>query len=108
MYEKQVYPKFIILVEDGVKKLVIGKCTFHKELVPQTDRDKIISGGWFEYDIPNKKFHLMGDSSDFGEALREDIEEAVLNDEVYSGYLIRKFDNHKFSHNNGFDTVDLN
>ncbi len=71
----EVFPKFIIEGE----KIIIGKCSFHKDMV--TDKSIVKGGGWFKF--VNNMFILYGSSHDFGKASIEDIKECFKTGEVY-------------------------
>lgn len=74
-----VFPKFIIT--DG--KLVLSKCTFHKELI--LDESEVIKGGgWFIYNSEANSFTFHGTSHEFGSASLEDIQQAVNDDNVFT------------------------
>lgn len=100
-----VFPKFII--EDN--KLIISKCTYHKELV--TDKEKVQGGGWFIYDHKFKSFTLYGSSHDFGEATIENIKKCILDDNVFTNtYLTHSIANkYKFIYKtDSNELIDLN
>lgn len=72
-----VFPKFIMEGDE----LIIGKCTFHKQLA--TDVTKIKGGGWFKFDNLTNTFILHGTSHDFGTAKLSDIQAAIKNEKVF-------------------------
>jgi len=62
-----VFPKFIIEADDELGDLlIIGKCTYHKQLA--SDISKIKGGGWWRMDKDKGEMVLNGDSHDFGRA----------------------------------------
>ena len=99
----EVYPKFIVESDE----LIIGKCTFHKELAE--NKDNVKGGGWFNYDHSKKTFTFFGESHDFGKAEIEDIKEAIENDKVYANSMrSRKLTDHKFIYYTGTECIKLN
>lgn len=78
-----VFPKFIIETdqEEG-DCLIVGKCTYHKELV--TNKEKVKGGGWWLLNRETDTFTLHGSSEDFGRAKIEDIASCVQRKKVYS------------------------
>lgn len=87
-----VFPKYII--EDG--NLIIGKCTFHRELV-EKDSKKVIGGGWFDYNKDDNSFTFYGVSTDFGGAMLENVKKAVEDKKVFTRSMIRNIsDKHNF------------
>lgn len=107
---RDIFPKFIIETDDELGDcLIISKCTFHKELV--INSDKVKGGGWFEFDRENKVFTFYGDSYDFGEATLEDIIECVNNKNIYRNPALysRFSDDHKFKYRTSDgEIIDLN
>lgn len=97
-----VYPKFIIENDN----LIIGKCTFHKQLA--NDIANVKGGGWFRYD-GNKTFILGGESHDFGYAKLEDIKKCIELGNVYgNSRMTRKMDNYKFVYDTETELIALN
>ena len=98
-----VYPKFII--EEN--NLIIGKCTFHKQLA--NDITKVKGGGWFRYDKDKNTFILGGKSHDFGYAKIEDIRKCIELGNVYgNSRMTRKMDNYKFVYDTQSELIELN
>lgn len=99
---KDLFPKFII--EDG--NLILGKCSFHKDLV--TDKEKVQGGGWFRFKDDSFIFH--GDSHEFGRAKLEDIQKAVEEDKVFTNsYLTHSIaKKHKFLYDTQSEIIELN
>ena len=78
-----IYPKFIIETYDQQGDcMILGKCTFHKEMA--ADLTKIKGGGWWELDRDKSLFTLYGDSYDFGKAKIRDIANCVQRKRVFS------------------------
>jgi len=86
-----VFPKFIIETDEQEGNiLIIGKCTFHKQLA--TDIAKVKGGGWWTLDKENNTFTLYGESSDFGRSTFENIQDCVRRRKVFSSAaLVRNF-----------------
>jgi hypothetical protein len=89
-----VFPKFIIETDDELGDcLIIGKCTYHKQMV--FNKLKVKGGGWWTK--KDNTFILYGQSEDFGPAKLEDIKSIVENKKVYSFGFVRCFsDNFTF------------
>lgn len=85
----EVFPKFIIetITEHG-DCLIIGKCTYHKQLV--FDKQNVKGGGWWALDKEANTFTLFGDSSDFGKAKLEDIANCINSNNVYDSRRLRR------------------
>jgi hypothetical protein len=99
----EAYPKFII--EDDV--LIIGKCTYHKQLAG--DPKDVKGGGWYRF--KDNTFTFYGDSFDFGAARMEDIQQAVLEDKVYTSSGRTKnlsTDKFKFVYDTQCELIPLN
>ena len=79
---RDLFQKFII--EGG--NLIIGKVSFHRDLVC-TEED-VKGGGWFSFDYKLNAFLFCGESDEFGEANFYDIRKAVLRHRVYLVYDI--------------------
>ena len=90
---RNAFPKFII--EDG--KLIISKCTYHKQLA--CDTRKVVGGGWFIFDLVKRMFIFDGNSTseDFGSVSFEQIKKCVDDGEVYTNSSARMSVRHKFS-----------
>ena len=99
----EVFPKYI--VEDG--SLIIGKCTFHKELAK--DITKVVGGGWFTYNRENNSFTFSGDSYDFGKATYEQVKDCFSNGKVFDRGGYREMSKeHQFFYNTGTKIKPLN
>lgn len=105
-----VFPKFII--ENDA--MVIGKCTYHKQLlVNENDKENIKGGGWWRVDKDNPRhFILHGDSHDYGKASIEDIKNCLSSNKVFDNKyteitnFISRFD--KVSYDmHGIETIVL-
>lgn len=76
-----LHPKFII---EG-DSLIIGKCTFHKDLASDIKDVKDVKGGGFYFiKRESKTFYLSGESHDFGMAKIEDIRKCIESNKVYT------------------------
>ena len=96
------YPKYI--VEDN--NLILSKVTFHKDMA--IDKEKVVGGGWFDYDNETKTFKFFGDSTDFGKASLEDVKACVKAGNVYTNNRMTHSiaDDHNFVYDdNGTDVV---
>lgn len=94
-----MFPKFIIETSPEFGDyIVIGKCTYHKEL--SRDIANIKGGGWWIIDKEESTFTLYGSSEDFGKARFGDILACVKNKRVFSSYVCLKnfTDNYKFKY----------
>jgi|SRR5215217_1311866 len=86
---KDIFPKWIIQGDT----LIIGKVTFHKELVWDSPL-RVRGGGLFHYDRDTSSFYLYGTSHDFKSATREDVVKCIeqgnvgdyLGDDSMGGY----------------------
>lgn len=97
------FSKFII--EDD--KLILGKVTYHKELV--TDKDKVKGGGWFKFIYNENVLIFSGESHDFGKAKFEDIKRCVENRQVYDRSLRRNISSRfNFAYDTGTEVIPLN
>jgi hypothetical protein len=98
-----VFPKFIV---EG-NELIIGKCTYHKQLA--TDITKVKGGGLWEWDRDNKVVTLYGSSDDFGYAKPEDIKACIEAGNVFLSYSGgRNVSDSTFYLNTGIETIKLN
>lgn len=91
----ELYPKFILETIDGIDRIIIGKATYHKDLIEE-DEKNVKGGGWFKYDPKDNSFTLGGNSFDFGAAKEEDIKACILNEEVYPVRMYRTMNDHTF------------
>ena len=97
-----VFPKFIV---EG-NEMIIGKCTFHKQLA--THHEQVKGGGWWKLDQDKKEFFLSGQSEDFGEASIEDIKTCIAAGNVFLSYAGgRNVSDHSFYINTGFEIIKL-
>lgn len=97
-----VFPKFIV---EG-NSLIIGKCTYHKQLATNTNDVK--GGGWWKWKREEKEFVLYGESDDFGSATAEDIKACIENGNVFLSYAGgRQIEGHKFYLKTGCETMKL-
>lgn len=98
-----VFPKFIV---EG-NNLVIGKCTFHKQMAENIADVK--GGGLWKWDKENKIFRLYGTSDDFGYASPDDIKACIESGNVFFDRIgRRKISDHTFYLNTGCETIKLN
>jgi hypothetical protein len=101
MYD--VFPKFIV---EG-NNLIIGKCTFHKQLA--TDPKKVKGGGLWKWDQEKKEITLYGKSEDYGRVKTADIKRCIKSENVFFSYIYgRKVEGYTFYLNTGSETIKLN
>ena len=83
-----IFPKFIIENEC----LILGKVTYHNELMQTDDRKNVIGGGFYEYNYDDKTFIFFGTSSEFGKAKIDQIKTVIFNNKVYTdvGFMMDK------------------
>lgn len=97
-----VFPKFIV---EG-NELIIGKCTFHKQLA--SDPTKVKGGGWWRWKQEEKEFLLYGESDDFGKASIEDIKTCIEAGNVFLSYSGgRNVSDQSFYLKSGIKTIKL-
>lgn len=97
-----VFPKFIV---EG-NELIIGKCTYHKQLA--TDSMRVKGGGWWKWEQEKKEFLLYGESEDFGKASIEDIKDCIKSGNVFLSYSGgRNVSDHSFYLKTGIETIKL-
>ena len=97
-----VFPKFII---EG-NSLVIGKCTYHKQLASNIKDVK--GGGWWKWKREEKEFHFYGESDDFGPASANDIKACIEAGNVFLSYHGgRVIEGHSFYLKTGCETIKL-
>jgi hypothetical protein len=107
-----VFPKFIIETDNQEGDcLIIGKCTYHKQLA--TDTSKVKGGGWWSLDTDTENFiiTLFGDSSDFGRAEVNDVVNCVKNKKVFTNRTLTRniAEKYKFKYRDVYDKIiDLN
>lgn len=100
---RDVFPKFIV---EG-NNLVIGKCTYHKQLA--TDIAKVKGGGWWQWRQGEKEFILHGTSDDFGTATADDIIACIQAGNVFLSYMGgRLVEDHTFYLKTDCETIKLN
>ena len=83
-----VYPKYIVVndSEEGIC-MVIGKVTYHRELLWDKDaKDQVIGGGWWRTNKNMSEMTFHGDSDDFGSVPEEILEEVIKNDKVFLSF----------------------
>lgn len=98
-----VFPKFIV---EG-NELIIGKCTYHKQLA--TDTTQVKGGGWWKWNKEKKEITLYGESDDFGAAKVEDIKSCIEAGTVFLSYSGgRNVADHTFYLKKGIETIQLN
>ena len=97
-----VFPKFIV---EG-NNLIIGKVTYHKDLV--TDKTQVKGGGFWNWNKDKKEFILSGDSYDFGRATAEDIKSCIDAGNVFFSFIGgRKIEDHTFLLDTRFEIIKL-
>ena len=101
-----IFNKFIIETDDELGDcLILGRVTYHNQLA--FEKEKVKSGGWW-----NKKdgrITFFGDSHDFGRATEEQVTDAVMNNKVFTSYLLEYPINkkYKFSYDRQSEIVKL-
>jgi len=106
---EDLFPKFIIETDDELGDcLIIGKCTYHRELA--IIKENVKGGGWYKYNNETNTFTLYGESEDFGPAEIEDIQNVINNDNVYTNpYLSHPITKkHKFIYDAYSEKIKLN
>jgi hypothetical protein len=97
-----VFPKFIV---EG-NNLIIGKCTYHKQLATNTGDVK--GGGWWKWKREEREMHFYGESADFGPAIAEDIKACIVAGNVFLSYAgSRRIEGHTFYLKTGCETIKL-
>ena len=102
----EVYNKFIIENDETLGDcLILGRVTYHKQLA--YDESKVKSGGWWK--LKDNRIIFYGDSYDFGRATLEQVTDAVLNDKVFTSYLLKDpiTKKHNFSFDNQSEIVEI-
>ncbi len=104
----ELFNKFIIETDDQKGDcLIIAKCTYHKQLVVNTE--KVKGGGWWYLD-GYKKIILHGESYDFGRANIEDISNCIKLKRVFrtKSLLWDMTDDYSFKYKNEVgEIIDL-
>ena len=101
-----VYNKFIIETDEKIGDyLVIGRVTYHKQLA--FDTKKVKSGGWWRE--KDGRITFYGDSQDFGRATQEQVTDAVMNNKVFTSYILEHPINkkYKFSYDRQSEIIKL-
>ena len=97
-----VFPKFIV---EG-NSLIIGKCTFHKQLA--IDTKDVKCGVWWKWKREEKEFIFYGESDDFGTPTAEDIKACIDAGNVFLSYHGgRVIEGHTFYLKTGCETIKL-
>ena len=87
-----VFNKFIIETDEELGDcLIIGRVTYHNQL--SWDEDKVKSGGWWSREGDRITFY--GESHQYGKATQEQVTEAVMNNKVFTGYVLEHPINNK-------------
>jgi hypothetical protein len=98
-----VFPKFIV---EG-NNLVIGKCTYHKQMA--TELANVKCGGYWEWERDRKIFHFYGTSDDFGYPEPEHLKPCIEVGNVFLSHSRgRKVTDHTFYLNVGNEIIKLN
>ena len=95
-----VFPKFIIEGDE----LIIGKCTYHKQLA--TDVKNVKGGGWWSFNKDKTEITFFGKSEDFGYATLEDIRKAVLEKKVFTNSFINRSEQFTFFYRESDGTIE--
>lgn len=101
------FNKFIIT--NGI--LVIGKVTYHRDLIWDKETEVITGGGSFDINFEDKIMTFYGESNDFGKAKIEDIKKCIDEHQVYSNPLqhYEISEKYKFKYRDIYgEVVDLN
>jgi hypothetical protein len=72
-----LFPKFVVEGDN----LIIAKCTYHHQLVIETE--KVKGGGMWSLNRDANTFTLSGDSHDFGRASIDDIKNCIEKGNVF-------------------------
>ena len=102
----EVYNKFIIENDETLGDcLILGKVTYHKQLA--CNESKVKSGGWWK--LEDNRIIFYGESYDFGRATLEQVTNAVLNDKVFTSYLLKHSITKKynFSFDNQSEIIEI-
>jgi hypothetical protein len=89
------FPKFIIENIEGIDHLVIGNCTYHKQL--SRDMNNIKGGGWWIRKNEDLIIIFHGDSHDFGRARVDDIVNCIKNKKVFIDRRLKENISDKYS-----------
>jgi hypothetical protein len=103
-----IHPKFILeTLEPEGDCLIIGKCTFHRELAH--NKLNVKGGGLWLLDKQNSKFTLHGASSDFGKPRIQDIANCVQQKKVFTNWTMAVClsDKFTFQYNDNGTIIDL-
>jgi len=97
-----VFPKFIV---EG-DSLIIGKCTYHKQLA--TNIADVKGGGFWEWNRDNKTIMLYGDSHDFGRVTHEHVRACIDAGNVFWSYESgRRIEGHTIFLNTGVEIIQM-
>ena len=77
-----VFPKFIVEEYEEGLVIILGKCSFHKQLA--TDISKVRGGGMWRMDREAGNIYLNGSSYEFGKCSIDDLATCVQNKRVFS------------------------
>ena len=90
---EDIFNKFIIETDDELGDcLILGRVTYHKQLA--FDVNKVKSGGWWKKE--EERITFFGSSQDFGTATQEQVTDAVMNNKVFTSYILEHPINNKF------------
>lgn len=101
-----VFNKFIIETDDELGDcLILGRVTYHKQL--SFNKEKVKSGGWWRE--KNGRITFFGESHEFGRATQKQVTDAVMNNKVFTSYLLEHpiNDKYKFSFDRQSEIVEL-
>lgn len=101
-----VFNKFIIETDDELGDcLILGKVSYHYQLA--FDLKKVKSGGWWKEQ--DKRITFFGDSYQFGKATLEQVKEAVMNNKIFTSYILENPINnqYKFSYDIESEIIEL-
>jgi hypothetical protein len=101
-----IFNKFIIETDEELGDcLILGRITYHKQLA--FNEENVKSGGWWGEKDGRITFH--GSSHDFGRATYEQVYDAVMNNKVFTSYILEHpiNDKYKFSYDKQSEIVDI-
>jgi hypothetical protein len=101
-----IFNKFIIETDKVLGDcLILGRVTYHKQLA--FDIEKVKSGGWWRK--KDGRITFFGNSSDFGATTQEQVSAAVMNNKIFTSYILEHPINkdYKFSYDKQSEIVKL-
>lgn len=101
-----IFSKFIIETDEELGDcLILGRVTYHKQLAFNVENVK--SGGWWRE--KDGRITFYGDSHDFGKSSLKEVKDTVLNNKVFTSYLLEHPINnkYKFSYDDNSEIINL-